>query len=139
MEKQGMHHLKWIISGAVSMALMLVCLTGFIVSAAPVPATGQAMPRLVPCRRKYQRKQEIQPVANAKSHCLYFLFIAYFFLHSLLETLPLKPDSPAKFIQSPKPFFGYQPKRMNDIKPVAALFPHRKTARKEIFLLFFYI
>ncbi len=34
MEKQGMHHLKWIISGAVSMALMLVCLTGFIVSAA---------------------------------------------------------------------------------------------------------
>ncbi len=34
MEKQGTHHLKFIIAGIVSMALMLVCLTGFIASAA---------------------------------------------------------------------------------------------------------
>lgn len=34
MERQGTHHLKWIIAGIVSMALMLVCLAGFIVSAA---------------------------------------------------------------------------------------------------------
>ncbi len=34
MEKQGTHHLKFIIAGIMSMALMLVCLTGFIVSAA---------------------------------------------------------------------------------------------------------
>ncbi len=33
MVKQGTHHLKFIIAGIVSMALMLVCLTGFIVSA----------------------------------------------------------------------------------------------------------
>lgn len=34
MVKQGTHHLKLIFAGIVSMALMLVCLTGFIVSAA---------------------------------------------------------------------------------------------------------
>ncbi len=34
MEKQGTHHLKFIIAGIVSIALMLVCLTGFIISAA---------------------------------------------------------------------------------------------------------
>lgn len=34
MVKQGTHHLKFIITGIVSMALMLICLTGFIVSAA---------------------------------------------------------------------------------------------------------
>ncbi|MDE6905464.1 MAG: zinc ribbon domain-containing protein [Lachnospiraceae bacterium] len=34
MVKQGTHHLKFIIAGIVSMVLMLVCLTGFIVSAA---------------------------------------------------------------------------------------------------------
>ena len=34
MERKGTHHLKFIISGIVSMVLMLVCLTGFIVSAA---------------------------------------------------------------------------------------------------------
>ena len=34
MEKQGTHHLKLIIAGIVSLALMLVCLTGFIASAA---------------------------------------------------------------------------------------------------------
>ena len=34
MEKQGTHHLKYIIAGIVSMALMLACLIGFIVSAA---------------------------------------------------------------------------------------------------------
>ena len=34
MEKQGTHHLKLIAAGAVSMALMLICLTGFVVSAA---------------------------------------------------------------------------------------------------------
>ncbi len=34
MEKQGTHNLKFIIAGIVSMVLMLVCLTGFIVSAA---------------------------------------------------------------------------------------------------------
>lgn len=33
MEKQGTHHLKFIIAGIVSIALMLVCLTGFILSA----------------------------------------------------------------------------------------------------------
>ncbi len=33
-EKQGTHHLKFIIAGIVSMALMLVCLTSFIISAA---------------------------------------------------------------------------------------------------------
>ena len=33
MEKQGTHHLKFIIAGIVSIALMLVCLTGFIISA----------------------------------------------------------------------------------------------------------
>lgn len=33
MGKQGTYHLKFIITGIVSMALMLVCLTGFIVSA----------------------------------------------------------------------------------------------------------
>lgn len=32
MEKQRIHHLKFIIAGIVSMALMLVCLTGFIIS-----------------------------------------------------------------------------------------------------------
>ena len=34
MVKQETHHLKWIIGGVISMALMLVCLTGFIVTAA---------------------------------------------------------------------------------------------------------
>ena len=34
MVKQGTHHLKFIAAGIVSMVLMLVCLTGFIVSAA---------------------------------------------------------------------------------------------------------
>ncbi len=34
MAKQGTHHLTFILCGIVSMALMLVCLTGFIVSAA---------------------------------------------------------------------------------------------------------
>ena len=34
MVKQGTHHLKFIIAGMISMVLMLVCLTGFIVSAA---------------------------------------------------------------------------------------------------------
>lgn len=34
MEKQGTHHLKFIIAGVMSMVLMLVCLAGFIVSAA---------------------------------------------------------------------------------------------------------
>ncbi len=34
MVKQGTHHLKFIVAGIVSMVLMLVCLTGFIVSAA---------------------------------------------------------------------------------------------------------
>ena len=34
MERKGTHHLKFIISGIVSMVLMLACLTGFIVSAA---------------------------------------------------------------------------------------------------------
>ena len=34
MERQGTHHLKFMIAGMVSMTLMLVCLTGFIVSAA---------------------------------------------------------------------------------------------------------
>ena len=34
MEKQGTHHLKFIIAGTISMALMLVCLTSFIVNAA---------------------------------------------------------------------------------------------------------
>lgn len=34
MVKQGTHHLKFIIAGIISMALMLICLTGFIVSAA---------------------------------------------------------------------------------------------------------
>lgn len=34
MEKQGTHHLKFMITGIVSMALMLVCLTGFIIIAA---------------------------------------------------------------------------------------------------------
>ncbi len=34
MEKEGTHHLKFIIAGIVSMALMLICLTGFIASAA---------------------------------------------------------------------------------------------------------
>ena len=34
MVKQGTHHLRFIIAGIVSMMLMLVCLTGFIVSAA---------------------------------------------------------------------------------------------------------
>ncbi len=34
MVKQGTHHLKFLIAGIASMALMLVCLTGFIVSAA---------------------------------------------------------------------------------------------------------
>lgn len=34
MVKQGTHHLKLIVAGIVSMALMLICLTGFIVSAA---------------------------------------------------------------------------------------------------------
>lgn len=34
MVKQGTHHLKYIVAGVVSMVLMLVCLTGFIVSAA---------------------------------------------------------------------------------------------------------
>ena len=33
MAGKGTHHLKFIIAGAVSMVLMLVCLTGFIVSA----------------------------------------------------------------------------------------------------------
>ncbi len=33
-EKQGTHHIKFIIAGIVSMALMLVCLTSFIISAA---------------------------------------------------------------------------------------------------------
>ena len=34
MAKQGIHHVKYIIAGMVSLALMLVCLTGFIVNAA---------------------------------------------------------------------------------------------------------
>lgn len=34
MGKQGTHHLKFMVAGAVSIVLMLVCLTGFIVSAA---------------------------------------------------------------------------------------------------------
>ena len=34
MVKQGIHHLKFMIAGVVSMVLMLACLTGFIVSAA---------------------------------------------------------------------------------------------------------
>ena len=34
MVKQETHHLKFIVAGIVSMALMLICLTGFIVSAA---------------------------------------------------------------------------------------------------------
>ena len=34
MVKQETHHLKWIIGGVISMALMLVCLTGFIVTVA---------------------------------------------------------------------------------------------------------
>ena len=34
MERKGTHHLKFIISGIVSMVLMLACLTGFILSAA---------------------------------------------------------------------------------------------------------
>ena len=34
MVKQGTHHLKFIAAGTISMVLMLVCLTGFIVSAA---------------------------------------------------------------------------------------------------------
>ena len=34
MVKKGTHHLKFIVAGVVSMALMIVCLTGFIVSAA---------------------------------------------------------------------------------------------------------
>ncbi|WP_242970363.1 hypothetical protein [Blautia sp. An249] len=34
MVKQGTHHLKLIVAGIVSMVLMLICLTGFIVSAA---------------------------------------------------------------------------------------------------------
>ena len=34
MVKQGTHHLKFIIAGVISMALMLACLTGFIVSVA---------------------------------------------------------------------------------------------------------
>lgn len=34
MVKRGTHHLKFLIAGIASMALMLVCLTGFIVSAA---------------------------------------------------------------------------------------------------------
>lgn len=34
MVKQGTHHLKFIIAGTVSMALMLLCLTGFVVRAA---------------------------------------------------------------------------------------------------------
>ena len=34
MVKQGIHHLKFMIAGIVSMVFMLVCLTGFIVSAA---------------------------------------------------------------------------------------------------------
>ena len=34
MVKQETHHLKWIIGGVISMALMLVCLTGFIVAIA---------------------------------------------------------------------------------------------------------
>lgn len=34
MAKQGMHHIKYIIAGMVSLALMLVCLTGFTVNAA---------------------------------------------------------------------------------------------------------
>lgn len=34
MVKQGTHNLKFIIAGIISMALMLICLTGFIVSAA---------------------------------------------------------------------------------------------------------
>lgn len=34
MVKQGTHHLKFIAAGIVSMVLMLMCLTGFIVSAA---------------------------------------------------------------------------------------------------------
>lgn len=33
MAKQGTHHLKFMIGGIVSMAIMLVCLTGFIISA----------------------------------------------------------------------------------------------------------
>lgn len=33
MVKQGTHHLKFIVTGAISMVLMLICLTGFIVSA----------------------------------------------------------------------------------------------------------
>ena len=34
MVKQGTHHLKFIVAGTISMVLMLICLTGFIVSAA---------------------------------------------------------------------------------------------------------
>ena len=34
MVKQGTHHLKVIVAGTISMVLMLICLTGFIVSAA---------------------------------------------------------------------------------------------------------
>lgn len=34
MAKQETHHLKFIVTGVISMVLMLVCLTGFIVSAA---------------------------------------------------------------------------------------------------------
>lgn len=34
MEKKGTHHLKLIFAGVVSMALMLICLTGFVVKAA---------------------------------------------------------------------------------------------------------
>ena len=34
MEKKGTHHLKLIVAGVVSMALMLICLTGFVVKAA---------------------------------------------------------------------------------------------------------
>ncbi|MFQ9441425.1 MAG: zinc-ribbon domain-containing protein, partial [Acutalibacteraceae bacterium] len=34
MDKQETHHLKFIVAGIISMVLMLVCLTGFIISAA---------------------------------------------------------------------------------------------------------
>ena len=34
MERKGTHHIKFIVAGTITMVLMLICLAGFIVSAA---------------------------------------------------------------------------------------------------------